>query len=261
MHYVGLNDSVLLLLGCYFSDTKDPVPSSDQTVWPSFCRSKQIDVFNKCWQMKLNHLCYWWRMPSAQTLQINCHKPSLCNICRQIYINVCVYWCMYVCMYDDRHARKSVCISHAWISKYVCIYVARHTIVYMSLVHECMNACISVHMYPCVHACVPSLIPMSLHIFDVTEQIWLPHCKYDPYSHYATWAYWPNFFHMCATSQPTVIYPLHAISMHGPVRNYASQYWEYHQEHWYTYISHNWHFLLIKYAYHIAHICPATLLL
>ena len=28
----GVKWSILLLLGCYFSDTKDPVPSSDQTV-------------------------------------------------------------------------------------------------------------------------------------------------------------------------------------------------------------------------------------
>ena len=32
MHYMELNDINLLLLGCYFSETKDPVPSSDQTV-------------------------------------------------------------------------------------------------------------------------------------------------------------------------------------------------------------------------------------
>ena len=31
----GVKWYVLLLLGCYFSDTKDPVASSDQTVWPS----------------------------------------------------------------------------------------------------------------------------------------------------------------------------------------------------------------------------------
>ena len=61
--------------------------------------------------------------------------------------------CMCVCMYID------MCV-HAGI--YECIYVARYTYVCV-----CVNACLSIHMYACVHACVPNLyFSVTVHIFD-----------------------------------------------------------------------------------------------
>ena len=80
----GVKWYILLLLGC-FSDIKDQVSRSGQTVWPSSAdQNRTISSINAI-QLKLNQFCYWWRMPSAQTLQVNCLKPTRV---RQLVSNV-----------------------------------------------------------------------------------------------------------------------------------------------------------------------------
>ena len=43
--------------------------------------------------------------------------------------------------------------------------------------YESMSEHIYAFMYACMHACVPSLLYVTVHIFAVTEQIWLPHLQ------------------------------------------------------------------------------------
>ena len=53
--------------------------------------------------------------------------------------------------------------------------------------HVHMYECMYMHMYVYMHT--RSLLPCHCtHIWYITEQMWLPHCKYEPHSHYDTWA-------------------------------------------------------------------------
>ena len=47
----------------------------------------------------------------------------------------------------------------------------------------------NVQDFLCILLIVSDLAPMYIMI-----QIWLHHCKYEPHSHYAMWAYRPNIF-------------------------------------------------------------------
>ena len=159
---------------------------------------------------------------------------------------------------------------------YVCMHVWVH-----------MYACI----YACLHACVPSFsLHVSVPIHGVTEQIWLPHCKYEPQSHYAIWAYRPNIFaYVCYNASNCNNYFTHnchvwannkyasqmphiwnmSVSSCAPVTQlsqYINLIWsqcnqQYDQEQWSTYISHYWHMPLNKHACHMAHMshCATTL--
>ena len=86
--------------------------------------------------------------------------------CMQTSINV--YVCRHVCMHIWMYTFRYICIQTlVWMCMYVCMYV-------------CMYACMHAHQVP---------TPMSLYKDLVYWTIILPHCKYEPHSHYATWAY------------------------------------------------------------------------
>ena len=59
----------------------------------------------------------------------------------------------------------------------------------MSLyVYVCMYACMSAHIYACMYDCVYTYVQnVYIHgtVHILMPQIWLPHCKDEPNSHYA----------------------------------------------------------------------------
>ena len=130
--------------------------------------------------------------------------------------------------------------------------------------------------------CAKVYFLLTVHIFGVTKQILLPHCTYDPHSHFAAWAYRPNIFgYMCQNTTNCNIY-FTCFTMCGPATNmplnmphiqispcedmwllfqymyiiwtHCSQHCE--QKNWYTYISHYLHVPMKEYACH----CMSTVL-
>ena len=96
----------------------------------------------------------------------------------------CIYTWLYICRYICDHMWDCMCMQvFTWVS--------------ISM-HVCMSC-----------ACVPSLLPYHLTYIDVTQQIWLPHCKYESNSNYGECAYRPNILLMCARTQPTAISTSH----------------------------------------------------
>ena len=76
---------------------------------------------------------------------------------------------------------------------------------------ECMHVCLQVyHVYSHV---------TTVHIFNITEEIWLPHCEYDKMAVRLHGHIYPTFLHMCAKTQPTTIPTSHVIAMYGPATN------------------------------------------
>ena len=58
----------------------------------------------------------------------------------------------------------------------------------------------------------------------VTEQVWLPHCKYDSHSHYAKWPYRPNIFVCTSTLQPPATVTSCITAKYVPETNMPLQY-------------------------------------
>ena len=112
----------------------------------------------------------------------------------------------------------------------------------------------------------------------ITEQIWLPHCKYGPHSHYTKWAYRPHHIcpyppdynqllqicarnnmslkcHICQLLQVHICDNCVTIYTHYEINvmNYVIRNTGIHTIHWYIH--------LYKYGCHIAYICPNALLL
>ena len=90
------------------------------------------------------------------------------------------------------------------------MYVTRYT-----------SLCMHVWVYMCIHVCLHVCMHVyhvyshvTVHIFDATEKIWLPHCKYDPHSR---WAYRPKILHMSAKNWPNET-TSHVIAIYGSAK-------------------------------------------
>ena len=76
-----------------------------------------------------------------------------------------------------------------------------------------MYACLYVCLCACM--CTKSLLPHHCtHILYFTEQIFMPHCKYQPHSHYARRIYRSNILQMCSKTQVNALSTSHGFAMH-----------------------------------------------
>ena len=111
-------------------------------------------ICNVCMCVCYVYVCYFMGISILVYMQIFMY------VCRQTCMNVCVYWCTYVSMYEDRQVWKPVCISHALVSTYVCMYLSSECLQYllhmllpsMGQQQICLSIC---YIYKLVHMHIP----------------------------------------------------------------------------------------------------------
>ena len=205
------------------------------------------------------------------------YKQTRISECLYIHMSsvgvshVCMYVGRYACMHIARHARN-VCL---WVCMEIFKY--RYVETYMSLCYICMHPyilyacryvcsvqmCINVntcdytyvYMYITMHVYQIST-PLCVHIFDITEQKWLPHYKHHPQINHTIWAYRPNIFAYGIQNTTNCNVYFICYCYEWASNKYASQMpichiYKYIHVHMtqlcqqlYTYILHYWHMLL-----------------